>query len=38
MSYVPEVLALCDNCELPVTEDDDFLFDAEGYVHEECNG
>lgn len=33
----PQQIALCDNCELPVTENDDYLSDDEGVIHAECN-
>jgi hypothetical protein len=36
-SVGPEVLGQCDNCDLPITEDDDYLFDAIGMLHEACN-
>ena len=33
----PQQIAVCDNCEMPVTEDDDYLSDDEGVIHAECN-
>ena len=32
----PESLGICDNCNEVVTEDDDYVFDTEGFLHEAC--